>query len=181
MGTNSCGWAVTDVRYQLLKDKYGDLWRSHLFDEAKTEKDRRVFRESRRRLQRKQERSDLLQSIFAPDIDPIDPNFFERESQSRLKREDSKFSHSLFEDEGFTDSDYWKMYPSIHHLIVDLMSKSPKRKDPRLVYLACLWLLDNRGSFLYGDPALVSQGGDNEKYHLLLKTLFDALENCQSG
>lgn len=181
MGTNSCGWAVTDVHYQLLQDKWGDLWGSHLFDEAQTEKERRVFRDSRRQLQRKQERRALLQSIFAPDIAPIDPRFFERESQSRLRREDSKFAYSLFEDEDFTDADYWRLYPSIHHLIVDLMSKSPKKKDPRLVYLACLWLLENRGSFLYGEPALTSQGGDSEKWHSLLENLFDILENCQSG
>ena len=121
-----------------------------------------------------------MQSIFSADIALIDPYFFEREAQSHLKREDCKFGYSLFEDEGFTDADYWKMYPSIHHLIVDLTSRCPKKKDPRLVYLACLWLLENRGSFLYGDPAITSQGGSAEKWHSLLEALFDDLENYQS-
>ena len=185
MGTNSCGWAVTDEHYHLLKDKWGDLWGSHLYDEAATEKERRTLRESRRQIQRKQNRRTILQQIFESEIAPIDPNFFERQAQSRLKREDSDFSHSIFEDADFTDSDYWKTYPSIHHLIVDLIRPNPKKKDPRLVYLACLWLLENRGSFLYGDPALVSQAGDEavdvkKKWGTLLENLFDTLENCQA-
>lgn len=180
MGTNSCGWAVTDEHYRLQKDKWGDLWGSHLFDEANTEKERRTFRESRRQLQRKQNRRNLLQSIFASEITPMDPHFFERQSQSRLKREDCEFSHTIFEDADFTDSDYWRMYPSIHHLIVDLMTPNPKRKDPRLVYLACAWLVENRGSFLYGDAALVSSEGDAKKWSFLLENLFNALENCQT-
>ena len=53
----------------------------------------------------------------------------------------------LFDDTDYTDKDYFEEYPTIHHLICELMeSKEPH--DVRLVYLACVYLLAHRGHFL---------------------------------
>ena len=50
--------------------------------------ERRSFRTSRRRLDRRQQRVKLVQEIFAPVISPIDPRFFIRLHESALWRDD---------------------------------------------------------------------------------------------
>ena len=55
--------------------------------------------------------------------------------------------HIFFNDSDYTDIQYMKEYPTIHHLITELM-KNPEPHDVRLVYLACAWLLAHRGHFL---------------------------------
>ena len=53
----------------------------------------------------------------------------------------------FFNDKEYTDVQYMKEYPTIHHLICELMdNKTPH--DVRLVYLACAWLITHRGHFL---------------------------------
>ena len=57
-------------------------------------------------------------------------------------------SHNIyFDDIDYTDKDYYIDYPTIHHLMCELMS-SRKPHDVRLVYLACAYLLGHRGHFL---------------------------------
>ena len=43
VGTNSVGWAVTDMEYHILKQKGKALWGIRLFDAAQTAAARRVF------------------------------------------------------------------------------------------------------------------------------------------
>ena len=76
IGTNSVGMACTDENYNLLRAKGKDCWSVRLFDESKTALERRTYRTSRRRLQRRKYRLALLQELFAPFID--DKNFFIR-------------------------------------------------------------------------------------------------------
>lgn len=38
IGTNSVGWAVTDLQYKLLRFNKKDMWGSRLFEEAKQPK-----------------------------------------------------------------------------------------------------------------------------------------------
>ena len=76
IGTNSVGMACTDENYKLLRAKGKDCWSVRLFDESKTALERRTYRTSRRRLQRRKYRLALLQELFAPFID--DKNFFIR-------------------------------------------------------------------------------------------------------
>ena len=53
----------------------------------------------------------------------------------------------MFADENYTDTDYFKQYPTIFHLRKELIgSKEPK--DVRLVYLAILNMFKHRGHFL---------------------------------
>lgn len=152
IGTSSVGWAVTDESYNVLKFNRKKMWGVRLFDEAKTAEERRTFRGARRRLDRKKERINLLQDFFAEEIASLDPNFFLRLDNSDLYMEDKdeklKSKYTLFNDKDFKDKDYHKKYPSIHHLIMDLI-EDDKKKDIRLVYLACHYLLKNRGHFIF--------------------------------
>lgn len=145
VGTNSVGWACTDPSYKLLKYNREPAWGSHLFEEGELCADRRTFRSRRRMVERKKQRIRLLQEIFAKEIAKVDPNFFIRLQESFIYKEDGK--NIFFDDKNYTDRDYFKQYPTIHHLIKELMdNKEPH--DIRLVYLACSWLLTHRGHFL---------------------------------
>lgn len=147
VGTDSVGYAVTDEAYRLLKYKSEPMWGVHLFDAAVTNAERRGFRVARRRLDRRQQRIRLLQELFAPAIAKVDEKFFVRIKESALYPEDTSCGASLFMDADYTDVDYAKQYPTIHHLIADLIdNKQPH--DVRLVYLACAWLVGHRGHFL---------------------------------
>ena len=76
IGTDSVGWAVTDLNYNLerLNGKY--MWGTRLFEAGKTAAERRSFRAARRRLQRRTQRIRLLQEIFAEEISKQIWDFF---------------------------------------------------------------------------------------------------------
>ncbi|MBQ1887514.1 MAG: hypothetical protein II166_02460, partial [Firmicutes bacterium] len=78
IGTNSVGWAVTDKEYNLCRHKKRDLWGIRLFESAETADTRRISRTTRRRLERRKWRIDLLQDLFSEEINRIDPTFFTR-------------------------------------------------------------------------------------------------------
>ena len=84
IGTNSVGWAVTDTEYNLCKFRKKDLWGIRLFEDASTAENRRMKRAGRRRLERRKQRIDLLQEIFAEEITKVDETFFIRQNESRL-------------------------------------------------------------------------------------------------
>lgn len=147
IGTNSVGYAATDENYNLLKFHGEPVWGATVFDAASLNTDRRTFRTARRRLDRRQQRVDLLQELFAKEIGKIDPRFFIRMEESTLYPEDKTDKYTLFNDKNFSDKEYHELYPTIHHLIDDLM-KSYEPHDVRLVYLACAWLVAHRGHFL---------------------------------
>lgn len=151
IGTDSVGYAVIDERYNVIKYKGEPMWGSHLFDAANPCAERRGFRTARRRLDRRQQRVHLVDEIFAPEVNKVDSEYYVRKKESRLWREDktnSKTSHIFFADENYTDKEYNIEYPTIHHLIVDLMNTKEK-KDIRLVNIAIDWLVAHRGHFLY--------------------------------
>lgn len=150
IGTDSIGYAVTDKAYHLLKFHGEPMWGGHLFDEASPAAERRAARVARRRLDRRQARVKLLRELFATEIAKIDPHFFKRIDESWLFPEDKSKgigSGSIFNDPDFKDADYHHRYPTIHHLIYELMC-SEVPHDVRLVYLACAWLVAHRGHFL---------------------------------
>lgn len=118
-----------------------------MYEAAQLATDRRAFRTARRRLDRKQQRVKQVQALFACEIAKIDSRFYIRQQESALFRDEVEDAFPLFNDPQYTDREYHKQYPTIHHLIVDLMnSKAPH--DVRLVYLACSWLVSHRGHFL---------------------------------
>lgn len=148
IGTNSVGYAVTATDYTLMKYRGEPMWGAHLFEEAQVAADRRAFRTARRRLDRRQQRVHLLEELFAPEIGKVDENFFIRRKESRLYKEDTQFGVKLFAGDGITDEEYHRQYPTIHHLISELMN-STQAHDVRLVFIACAWLVANRGHFLF--------------------------------
>lgn len=149
VGTNSVGYAVTDEKYNLIKYGGEPMWGSHIFEEAKQSAERRQFRTARRRSDRKKQRIALVGEIFAPEIAKIDDRFFVRRQESGLYREDTTGGdkYIVFNEADNNDCTYYDAYPTIHHLIHELMV-SDEPHDVRLVYLACAYLVAHRGHFL---------------------------------
>lgn len=147
IGTDSVGWAVTDETYHLLKFHGEAAWGSTIFDAGSLQAERRGYRSARRRLDRRQQRVRLLQELFAKEIAKVDERFFIRLQESYKWREDTQDQHVFFSDDNYTDREYFGQYPTIHHLINELMTNDEPH-DIRLVYLACAWLVAHRGHFL---------------------------------
>ena len=149
-GTESVGFAVTDLDYNVLRFNGKSMWGVHLFDEAKTAADRRTHRSARRRYERKKERIRLVQGLFADEIAKVDPLFFQRLNDSSYFPEDKTINqpNSIFDDADFKDKDYFKLYPTIFHLR-NALRRGEARKDPRLLYLAIHHIMKNRGHFLF--------------------------------
>ena len=78
IGTDSIGWAVTDEKYKLKKFHGEPMWGSVLFEAAKHKAERRASRISRRLLNRRKQRVQLIQELFAEEINKVDPNFYKR-------------------------------------------------------------------------------------------------------
>lgn len=150
IGTNSVGWAVTDENYKLEKLNGKKLWGTRLFDEANSAEDRRLHRNARRRKERRTERIRILQELFAEEIAKKDPGFYLRMAESKFYEEDKSVHqpHALFSDDDFSDKDYHKKFPTIHHLRKALI-ENKEEYDVRLVYLAVHNILKYRGHFLF--------------------------------
>lgn len=150
IGTESVGWAVSDFYYNLCKFHGKSMWGYELFDECNAAVDRRTFRNSRKRIDRKKQRIAWLQMLFNEEISKVDIAFFQRLKESNLYLEDKSTNvpYAVFADKNYTDVDYHNAYPTIYHLRKDLI----EREDPhdiRLVYLALHHLIKNRGHFLF--------------------------------
>jgi CRISPR-associated protein Cas9/Csn1, subtype II/NMEMI len=150
IGTDSVGWAVTDEKYEILDFNGKAMWGVHLFDSGKTAEERRLHRCSRRRLERRKQRINLLRELFASEISKIDPTFYERLDESRFFIEDRKHKqpNTLFNDPNFKDRDLHKKYPTIYHLRSEMM-KTDVKPDIRLIYLAAHHIIKYRGHFLF--------------------------------
>lgn len=146
IGTDSVGYAVTDDKYNLCKFKGEPMWGVTLFDAAQSSEERRAFRTARRRLDRRQQRVQLLSELFAKEIADIDKDFFIRIKNSYRNAENKSEKVRLF-DSFAEQKAYMTKYPTIHHLICELMNVKAYH-DPRLVYVACAWLVAHRGHFL---------------------------------
>jgi CRISPR-associated endonuclease Csn1 len=150
IGTNSVGWAVSNLNYEVIKKNGKFLAGSRLFTEAKTAEGRRVFRSSRRRLGRRKFRLELLQRLFAEKIAEKDFGFFIRMKESFLhlddKQENNKNKFPLFNDKNYTDKEFYDKFPTIYHLREFLLNN--KTDDIRLLYLACHHIVKYRGHFL---------------------------------
>ena len=151
IGTDSVGYAVTDERYQLIKYKGDPMWGSHLFDSASQSAERRAFRTARRRLDRRQQRVCLVDEIFATEVGKVDKNFYIRKKESALHKDDASCpedSFLFFNDKNYKDKNYHKEFPTIHHLIYELMTNKNRVFDIRLINIAVDWLVAHRGHFL---------------------------------
>ncbi len=165
-GTNSVGWAVTDENYNLVeangkikqnhqtKTKKKALWGTRLFDETETAAERRVYRSTRRRIRRAENRLKLLRLLFRDEILKVDPDFYQRLKQSFYLEEDKtglqhKSKNALFNDDDFTDKDYFEKYHTIWHLRQAIVKAGKDEHfDIRLYFLAIQHILKHRGHFL---------------------------------
>ena len=176
VGSASVGWAVSDENYKLCKFKGKDMWGIRLFETAQTAAERRTKRANRRRLERRKQRINLLQEIFADEMSKVDDTFFIRLNESRLYLEDKteKFKYPLFKNKDYTDLDYYKEYPTIFHLRKELIENNSKH-DIHLVYLALHHIIKYRGHFLIqGD--LDSAKDFNNTFNTMLEALCEELE-----
>ena len=151
LGTSSIGWAVTDEKYDILRFNKKFMWGTHLFDTGNTATERRIFRTSRRRLKRKKNRIELLQTLFSEEISKKDFGFFQRLKESQYDIEDKtvKNKNTLFMDENYTDKDYHDEYPTIYHLRKALIDNEENAFEIRKLYLAISHILSHRGHFLF--------------------------------
>lgn len=151
IGTDSVGAAAVDERYRPLKYKGEPIMVSHLFDAASSCEERRGFRTARRRLDRRQQRVTLIDEIFAPEVLKEDPDFYLRKKESALYLEDKSdqsIKSVFFTGDQYTDKEYYEEYPTIHHLLCELIMNKEKKFDLRLINIAIDWLVAHRGHFL---------------------------------
>lgn len=165
IGTDSVGWCVTDQDYHIVTKravrKKADgttyttkkhLWGARLFSPAITAAKRRQNRANRRRLGKRRWRLLLLQEIFAPEMEKVDPTFFDRLNNSFLRKEDKPEDIQglplFFPDIPHGDARFRETYPTIFHLRKDLIDHPEKRFDLREVYLALAHMVKYRGNFL---------------------------------
>ena len=173
IGTDSVGYAVTDDSYNLLKFKGEPMIGTTVFESANQSGERRAFRTARRRLDRRQARVRLAEDLFAKAIAEVDRDFFIRRKESALFPSDttSGNAYAVFDDEDYNDKDYNRQYPTVHHLICELMD-NPEPHDVRLVYIAVAWFMAHRGNFL-------SEVDKSNIDSLLdINDIYSAFENC---
>lgn len=176
IGTDSVGYAAAAPDYRLLKYRGEPMWGVMTFEEGHNAAERRSFRTARRRLERRKQRLALLQELFAGEIGKIDPDFFIRRKESMLFPEDSTHGVEIFQGGGLTDKEYHQKYPTIHHLIYELMT-DPQEHDVRLLYLAYGWLVTHRGHFLFDiDPKDTDKLLDFSELYFNLFSFLDARE-----
>lgn len=162
IGTDSVGYAVANENYEIMKTHGDAAWGVTIFDAASLNDERRGFRSARRRLDRRQQRIALIRELFAKEIAKIDKGFFIRLQESFLFRDETDSKHTLFCDINYTDKQYYEQYPTIHHLIKDLMINK-NIHDVRLLYIAVAWLVGHRGHFLNNvDVSRISEFRDFE-------------------
>ena len=180
IGTNSVGWVVIDENGNLLKKGKHHLWGSRLFDQAQTAQNRRNYRSSRRRYNKRKERIRLLQMIMSDMVLEVDSSFFirlekttflDKEDKKAILKDNYKMNYNLFCDEDYNDKDYFKVYPTIYHLRKKLC-ECDEKADPRLIYLALHHIVKYRGNFLYEGQELHLEPSNKEED---LKILFDIL------
>ena len=101
------------------------MWGIRLFDESQTAEDRRTYRTSRRRIQRRRERLALLEMLFNEEISKVDPAFFIRLKESNLLIEDREDinktgKYTVFNDKDYNDKDFHNVFNQ-YNLSCDLM------------------------------------------------------------
>ena len=154
IGTTSVGWAVVDdENYKIIRKGNKALWGVRLFEEAKTAEERRNFRSTRRRYDRRRYRIKLLQEEFNDEINKVDKDFFQKLQESKYNETDvSNKKIKLSKEEKELIKKYNDNYKTIYHLR-DRLIKDSSKEDIRLVYLAIHHIIKYRGNFLYGNSS----------------------------
>lgn len=173
IGTQSVGWAVVETDNQKIMRKGNKaLWGVRLFDNANPAVERRNYRSTRRRYDRRRYRISLLQNEFKDEINKVDSNFFQILKESFYQEDDmvNKTIVLAKEEKDFFKS-YQQNYKTIYHLRNALIEED-KKFDIRLIYLAIHHIIKYRGNFLYqGDKFNVDNLDLCEKF----KVFFDSI------
>lgn len=179
IGTTSIGWAVVEAETQKIirkgkGNKRKALWGVRLFDEAETAAERRGFRSTRRRYDRRKQRIKFLQEEFKKEIDKVDKNFFQKLKESKYQENDSANKLIILSTaEKEKIKEYNEKYKTIYHLRNRLVNDS-SQEDIRLVYLAIHHIIKYRGNFLYnGDNFNIKNLDITEK----IKNVFESFIN----
>ena len=91
IGTTSVGWAVVeDGNQKIMRKGNKALWGVRLFEEASTAAERRSFRSTRRRYDRRRNRIKLLQEEFLKEMNKVDRTFFQKLQESKYHEEDTQ-------------------------------------------------------------------------------------------
>lgn len=158
------------------------MWGSRIFKEAQTAEKRRIFRGTRRRIDRRRERINMLQSLMIKDVEKEYPNFFPMLRETSLDYEDKNISekilgkkYNLFSNEKETDIDYYQKFKTIYHLRKYLIDTTEK-VDIRLVYLAIHHIIKYRGNFLYEGDFSENSNEITEKLEDIIKFLDNRYE-----
>ncbi len=173
IGTNSCGWAVTDKKNKLLKLRGKTALGSHLFEEGHSAAERRSFRTTRRRLKRRKWRLKLLEEIFAAEMAQVDPSFFVRLHQSwvsPLDHDRQKYQAIVFPT-AKEDAAFYQQYPTVYHLRQALMTEE-RKFDLRAIFIAMHHIVKYRGNFLQ-DTAVSDFNASKIAVEPFLNTLND--------
>ena len=133
-------------------------------------------RSNRRRINRRKERINLLREIFKDEINKIDSSFYYRLDNLFYHNEDRSdpFDYTLFNDSHYSDSQYYKEYPTIYHLRKELI-ESDEKADIRKIYLAMHHMIKYRGNFLSDQENFSTSNIDD------LKKYFDILNAYSNG
>ena len=156
IGTNSVGWAVVekDTQKIIRKGKGKNikrLWGVRLFEKATTAEERRNFRSTRRRYDRRRERIRLLQEEFSTEINNVDVNFYQKLKESFFNEIDiNNKKIILTKKEKEEIKEYQNKYKTIYHLRNELLNSNEKF-DIRLIYLVIHHIIKYRGNFLYSN------------------------------
>lgn len=184
IGVGSVGWCVTDANSNIIKKNGKNMWGARIFNEANTAKERRTFRSTKRRLNRRKERIKILQSLLLEDIENEYPNFFPMLKETSLDSEDKIKSESilgvkynLFSEDKMTDVVYYNKFPTIYHLRNYLINETEK-VDIRLVYLAIHHIIKYRGNFLYEGDFSENTNEINNKLDTILEFLENTYDIC---
>ena len=146
IGTNSVGWAVVGKDGNIIEKTGKYLWGSRLFAEGQNKKERRGFRSSRRRYQRRKIRLNTLSCLVKEDMDLVDAEFFNKMELTYQIKQDREWSVQFFK---CREEMHEKLggAKTIYHLRKKCMGE--EQVDFRLVYLCLHHILKYRGNFLY--------------------------------
>ena len=187
IGVGSVGWCVTDEEENILKKGNKNMWGARIFNEANTAKETRGYRASRRRLERRKQRINILQSLLNEDMEKENPNFFQLLKESSLNFDDkieaksiSGIKYNLFSDgtnsnrtnanDVKTDADFFRRFPTIYHLR-EYLIKTEEKVDFRFVYLVLHHIIKYRGNFLYEGEFKNNSIETEEKLDIILNYL----------
>lgn len=145
-----------------------------------------MLRGTRRRIERRKERINILQSLMLDDMEKEYPNFFPMLRETSKTKEDKNNDsingkkYNLFSELEFSDPIYYKKYPTIYHLRRELV-ESKEKHDLRLIYLAVHHIIKYRGNFLYEGELNNNNNEIAESINELIDFIKNTLEiNCTS-